>query len=417
MPFTCALGVAASAVGRAADIQLDGDWREISPLWVCVVAPPGAAKSPILKALSSPMHLHDTDLDTEHASDIARWELDCSEAEKNVPKPERPRRRQAVISDTTIEGLVPVLEVSPRVLAYHDELGALFDSMGCYKAHGGHDRQFWLSLHNGSRITVNRKQNFEPLIVDAPRLGIVGATTPAKASKLALMGAGDGGIDRFYFTGASPRPRLWPKPAIPAALRAEYEERILALCKLGTVTVRQVTLTEEAGQIFGKFFVSTPPQNAPGFMQGVASKHCGHAGRIALMLALLEDPTTKLITAAQMQSAIRIGDWLLEHTFHQRQLMLGNKTGIPLSTNAQKVLAWIERKGGVTTVSDLLAGRVPGCRTAIDANATLSELETMKCGRWQSRNTSSGRSVREFVPVGSVSQHQNASEKRLLGTD
>ncbi|MBV6515355.1 MAG: hypothetical protein HPKKFMNG_00993 [Planctomycetes bacterium] len=397
LPFTFAMGVGAASIGRAADIQIDATWREFSPLWLCSVAAPGALKSPVLRMLAAPIFEHDRELDAIHAAELDEWKARCDLLKPHQARPERPRRKQAVVSDTTIEALAPVLDVSPRVLAYHDELGGMFDSMGCYKARGGHDRSVWLSLYNCARITVNRKSNPDPLIVELPRLGIVGATTPAKAAKLVIVDAGDGGVDRFYFTGVMPRERVWPKPPIPAQLQAEFHARIGALCRLPAFQTRLVTLTPEASDEFGRFYVRTNSEDAPGFMQGVVSKHCGNVARIALMLCLLEEPAATTVSVTQMHNAIRIGDWLLAHTFRQRQIMLGNPAGVQLSQRAQAALNWVRRHGKFTTVSEMLAGKMPGIDNAEIARATLAELAAVGQGRWQTRRTPAGREAKGFA--------------------
>lgn len=45
MPATFGLGIAAAAIGRAAEIELRPDWREGGNLWLAHVAPPGKQKA------------------------------------------------------------------------------------------------------------------------------------------------------------------------------------------------------------------------------------------------------------------------------------------------------------------------------------------------------------------------------------
>jgi hypothetical protein len=403
MPFAFMLGVASSAIGRAADAIIQPDWREPVPLWVAVIAPPGSVKSHVLKAIATPMFAYDGELQNLHDLAIEAWESECAEINKHSKKsgsetpPARPRRVQAVVSDTTIEALAGVLEVSPRVLGRYDELKGLFDSMGCYKAKGGHDRQTWLSLHNGAEIVVNRKsqRNGEPLLVPCPRLGIVGATTPASAARLVLPEAGDGLLDRFFFVPCPSVKRPWTVPPIPDALKAEWRSRILALCALPADVPRELRFTSEAGEVFGPWFEDSDPTKAPGFMQGVVGKLIGHGGRFAVTLAKLIDPAAEWIEGHDAEAAKRVAEWFTACTFRARQEMLGADAGtIELSDRARRARAWLQRHGRMA--SELIAGRIPGIGSVEDVKLVWGELETVKLGYRDQHRTTAGREVEVF---------------------
>lgn len=375
MPATFALGVAAAAIGRAAEIELRPDWREGGNLWLAHVAPPGKQKSPTLKALAAPLYSHDDQLDAEHAAALAQWENECDVAESCKRKaPERPRRKQAVVADVTIESLGDVLDVSPRVAGVYDELGALFDGMGAYKKSAGADRQNWLSLHAGARITVNRKGK-DPLIVPRPCLGIIGATTPATAARVLGTLNGDGMVDRFFLTASRPVANRFKTPPVPPALREHYLRSIAALCALPTAEPRVLSLTPEAAELFADFYDATDASAAPAHFQGVIGKLCGHVGVIARALALWSNPQAVTVSGDVMRAAIRIGQWLTIHTSRVRSAQL-------LSRRAAALVAWLGKHDGRAALRDVVRNNVAGVKTVEEADALANEAARAGAVAW-----------------------------------
>lgn len=368
MPATFALGVASAAIGRTAEIELRADWRESCNLWLAHVAPPGKQKSPTLKALAAPLYSFDDQLDAEHAAALAQWENECDVAESCKRKsPERPRRKQAVVADVTIESLGDVLEVSPRVAGVYDELGALLDGMGAYKKSAGADRQNWLSLHAGARITVNRKGK-DPLIVPRPCLGIIGATTPATAARVLGTMNGDGMVDRFFLTASRPVANRFKTPPVPPALREHYLRSVAALCALPSVEPRVLSLTAEAAELFGNFYDATDASGAPAHFQGVIGKLCGHVGVIARTLALWSNPQAVTVSGDVMRRAIEIGKWLTAHTAHVRSAQV-------LSKRAAALVAWLGKHDGRADLRDVLRAGVASVRAIEETEALAREAE------------------------------------------
>lgn len=390
MPFTFALGVAGAAIGRGAEIQLRPGWLEIAAIWLGHVALPGKQKSPTLKTMAAPLFTHDDELDARHEAAMATWEEECERAEDSKSrKPEPPKRQQSVVSDTTLEALCDVLEASPRVCGMYDELGGLFDGMGQYKKRGGHDRQAWLSLHAGQRIIVNRKGK-EPLIVPKPRLGIVGATTPATAARVLDAGNGDGMVDRFFLTTSAHVPNRFYTPTVPDHLRGAYQRSVASLCSLQTSNARVLLLSPEAARLFADFYESLDVADYPPHFQGVIGKLAGHVGRIALTLALWANPSALEVSGEVMAGAIRIGEWLCEHTAAVR-------AGQVASSPSARLLAWLRRQGGRAFLRDIVRANVAGVRTTEDAKALCNELVAAKLAVWAVHDTTAGHERTEII--------------------
>lgn len=360
MPATFALGIASAAIGRAAEIELRPDWVEGGNLWLGHVAPPGKQKSPTLKAMAAPLFAYDDRLSDEHDAALSEWEANCEIAShKKAPLPERPRRKQAVVADTTIEALADVLEVSPRVAGLFDELGTFFDQMGAYKKSAGADRQNYLSLHAGARLIVNRKGK-DPLVVARPCLGVVGATTPATCARVLGTMNGDGLVDRFFLTASRPVANRFKTPPVAPALRDRYLRIIAALCALPTAEPRVLTLTPEAASLFGDFYESCDASRAPVHFQGVVGKLAGHVAIVARTLTLWGDPHAATCAADVMRNAITLGKWLAAHTAHVRSAQV-------LSRRAAALVAWLaKREGQQANIRDVQRAGVAGVKTADD---------------------------------------------------
>ncbi len=390
MPFTFALGVAAAAIGRAAEIQLRPGWLEIAAIWLGHVALPGKQKSPTLKTMAAPLFTHDDELDAKYAAAMATWEEECDLAEASKSRmPESPKRQQSVVSDTTLEALCDVLEASPRVCGLYDELGGLFDGMGQYKKRGGHDRQAWLSLHAGQRITVNRKGK-DALIVPKPRLGIIGATTPATAARVLDAGNGDGMVDRFFLTASANVPNRFYTPAVPDHLWSSYQRSIALLCSLPATTARVLMLSPEAARLFADFYESLNVADYPPHFQGVIGKLAGHVGRIALTLALWGNPRAFEVSGEVMAGAIRMGEWLCEHTAAVR-------AGQTSSSPSARLLAWLRKRGGRAFLRDIVRANVAGVRNTEEAKGLCNELVDAQLAVWAVHDTTAGNERIEII--------------------
>lgn len=406
MVFAALLATASSAIGRAADICLEGDWKEIAPLWIAVVAPPGSRKSPTLAEITGPMTKHEADLLETHEALMRGWEAD-NEGKKGKAKCPEPRCQQAIVGDVTIEALASVLEICPRVLSVQDELKGLFDSMGAYKAKSGQDRTSWLSLHAGSRISINRKgfRNGKVLVIKRPRLGLIGCTTPASAAKLMQNDLGDGMLDRLFFVPVKKRPYKYGRPKVGEKLRQKWHNCIKAICDLPTVwedkESRILSLSSEAEAVFGPWSEALDARDIVGYMNGTRGKLAGHCGRIALTLTIINNPSATVVSGHQVECAIRIAEWLFKTTSLARQKMLadydeGRGTGAILSNRAASVKRWMERNNNIGKAGDVIAG-CKQIENKEDMEFACNELEVNKLGQWDEKTMASGRKSRVFI--------------------
>jgi hypothetical protein len=244
-----------AAIGRSRAAAVKRTYAEPPLLWCVLVAPPGRAKSPGLKAAKGPLPSHTRRWRKEHGertaaleAETAAHETELREWKKNPAgdpprKPDKPILRQLVIDKFTVEALVRINADNPRgVVLAQDELAGLVTSLGQYKAGRGDDKQTMLSLWAGAEAEVNRVKDKEgsgmPLYVSHSFVGVAGMIQPDLLPLLRgdfgrAEFVNDGWADRFLLSFPDPPPLVGETWAtVSEDLErgyAEVFERLLAL--------------------------------------------------------------------------------------------------------------------------------------------------------------------------------------------
>ena len=115
-----ALAALATALGSGPEIQVMQTWQERATLWIPLIAPAGAGKSPALRLAYSPLRAWDNSLDDD--------------------------RPPLLLGDLTLEALVRRLNEEDGVALVIDELSQQLRGLGEYKRGGGGDRGRFLTL-------------------------------------------------------------------------------------------------------------------------------------------------------------------------------------------------------------------------------------------------------------------------------
>lgn len=198
-----ALATVAAAIGSSLNIQarsMDNTWALPASLWICLVAPPGSAKSPMISSAIAPLRKLDTEYRRLDLARHAEWsERKRNKATANVCGPE-PRMRRTLVDDTTIEQLIRIQADNPRgVLRVPDELSALLGSFGAYKKTGDGDRGNFLGMFDGRAISKDRVNGQSSVYAEHALLGILAGTQPKKIATCVRDMGGDGLLQRFLF--------------------------------------------------------------------------------------------------------------------------------------------------------------------------------------------------------------------------
>ncbi|NLX12761.1 MAG: DUF3987 domain-containing protein [Phycisphaerales bacterium] len=167
------LSALAACIGNTRRIQLKRAWTEPPILWTAIVGESGTLKSPPFRLAMKPIRKRQGEALKRQETAMAEYEIASAQYEKAYAewkrkkstydqpptKPEPPHAERIIVSDVTVEGLVPILLDNPRgLLLGRDELSGWIGSFDRYVGNkGGADAAHWLSMHNAESIIVDRK--------------------------------------------------------------------------------------------------------------------------------------------------------------------------------------------------------------------------------------------------------------------
>lgn len=234
-------GLAMSALAGCASVISDRiklkpkrneQWTESARIWVMLIGPPSARKTPAMSRATSRIKKLDTEMLAEGNRKLSDWqEMGGSKSEH--PKPPQPRLR---IGDSTTESAQEVCKESPNgVLLLQDELSGLFGRIDKYGGKGGSaDRSFWLEAYGGGQYAVNRIGR-GAFIIDNLSISILGGIQPEKIKSVINGADDDGMIQRF----------------IPVVLRPAERDR----------DVEAPAVANEFGDLLERLHGMVPPSN------------------------------------------------------------------------------------------------------------------------------------------------------------
>jgi hypothetical protein len=344
-------------MGLEAQIEVTPTWHERPILWVPLVAPRGAGKSPSQDLAFQPLRDHDRQL-----------------GEDGIP---------VLLGDQTLEALARSLHASGGAAALDlDELPVLLRGLGEYKRGGGGDRGRFLSLWSGApwsftRVGGGTRTNAVRLPVHRPTLVICGGLQTVLHELLG--GENDGLRPRWLIHLAAmseeegvlsngQHPVEWQTLLGGQLLPQRRESRTWKLNDSGLATFQHYRRSWKA-QARGPETASTA---------AALAKAPGHLARVALVLAEAENPGLGGETGADLvERAAAIIDYTLNcwrALPEQGTLSLSRRDEL-LDRGIVRLIDWLEAHGGAASKRELQRARVAGCRTAGDLDALLKRYE------------------------------------------
>lgn len=176
-------------------------------LWGGLVANSGGGKSPTIKGVMGKVVAINDELVKESSREMAQWNIQF-EMSTRGPKPPKPKWRQFIANDITVEGLGQLLHDNPSgLLLAHDELTEFIGRMDAYSGNGAgsKDRGVYLRAFDGGSSTINRGTK-PPLVIENFSVGIVTGIQPEKLGELFKKSGGgaDGLYQRFLVYAMQP---------------------------------------------------------------------------------------------------------------------------------------------------------------------------------------------------------------------
>lgn len=408
-----ALGVFATIMQGRVVVRLNADWTEETCLFVLLVMPSGAKKSPTFRAAFAPIRqaerelrrdLEPARLDAQRRVAIAKERVDLARkaAKGGATSDERHKLEQAYIDadderrqaeadeaacvppvfhadDITPEAFSALLEVHERMTIASPEGGWFGGFAGRY-SEGRANFDALLKGYSGDGIRVHRKGS---AMVDIPHAiaSVVVAVQPDVLREMVgTRGARDRGLLARFVKSAPPTKRGYrnvtnPEP-MPSHVREEYAARV----KVTLYDLRErvpsvvdpdderervcleVQLDAEAARMFVDFRERHEVESRPGGrvheIDMWAEKHAGNVARIAAVLHFAEhttDAPDMPIGADTLASAIRIGDYFIEQEVTLDRFASQSSE----MHSAQRVLDWIadEQRDTFTTRDVTVAKR------------------------------------------------------------
>jgi hypothetical protein len=414
------LALAGGALANSRHLSVTRSHSQPPLLYAAIVAPPGAVKSPVLKALRRPF-------DRVQQRYLADWEAAMktwNDTEKKDRGP-RPVLKRCVVSDVTTESLGIVLQENPRgVVMVRDELIGLVAGLNQYKAGKGHDRQVYLALWSGDTIIIDRKgdgaRQGAPLYVADPFASIIGCLQPAVLDRLrgesvrGLPPPDDGFLDRYLLTYPADLPATgeqWREVSQQALDDWQQAiDKLLALPMVERPDDRPrpffVHLTVCGREAWVRFTEAHAAEvNAPSFptyLRGPWSKLRGYGARLALIVHFLRwavgEAAGEDVDGESMDRAARLVAYFKAHARRAYSAMDAD----PKIAEGRKVYRWIAanrlKRFSKRDIYQALKGTF---RTVVELEPVLALLERHALIRPEptAEQTGRGRKASPFYEV------------------
>ncbi|HUT58125.1 MAG TPA: DUF3987 domain-containing protein [Phycisphaerae bacterium] len=423
-----ALTVLAGAIGNTRRIALNRTWTAPAVLWLMIVGESGMLKGAALKAAyKAAMKRQRKALDA-HKNAMAAYESEVEDykgalkawktggRDKGEPAPvapDRPTLERCIVSDVTVEALADRLQDNPRgLLLARDELSGWLGSFNAYKSGKGADEAHWLTMFDAVALVVDRKTGDRPtIIVPRAAVSITGGIQPGILRRMLTAEYQESGMAaRLLMTMPPRQPKQWTDREVSCATEQAFGDVYANLWTLAPVVddgeprPLDLPLSAEALPLWIDF-VNRHGQETfelTGALAAAWSKLEGYAARLALVVELAgwaESPHgdgrgPAKISAESVRAGIALVEWAKNET-RRIYAMLAEDDD---EREVRDVVEWIERRGGRTTVRELMRS----CRrypTSEAAEQVLADLVAAGLGQWEEVGTTprGGQPTRRVV--------------------
>lgn len=434
-----ALVTAAGCIGNRAAVMLRSGWVEPAVLWGAIVGRSGTTKSPVLKlvtravldiykaerlAFREALRAHSRESE-KFKIGLSKWRKAQRAGEDPGPPddampspPERPIEKRLLVSDITIEKLGELLEQNPLgLLLVRDELAAWLGSFDRYAAGKGADQPAWLSFHDASSVTIDRK-TAGSYFIDRAAVSVLGTIQPGTLER--VFGAAEreaGLLARVLLVHPPERPAKWTERGLPDEVAAAWRRTLEALLAIeaavderGGPKPRYLPIGADAKPAWVAWHNAHASEVAEADSDDLCaalSKLKGGCVRLALVLALVEAAETGRnvgrVDSEALERAIAVTDWLK----HEARRVYGMLAERDEDRDRRRLLELVERRGGSISARELVqASR--RYRDVAGAEAALSALVDAGAGRWH-RPEQAGRGgpkARRFMLAGANGNHE-----------
>ncbi len=400
------LAASAAMIGTSHKLRLKQGWDVAAVVWCVIVATSGSSKSVGWRLAMQPLHEIERELKEQHHKALAshgalmsEWREQCQQwDESNGPKPDQPsepRESRIYLEDATIEAAVDLLDDNPRgLLTSVDELAAWLEGMGRYSSgKSSGEVAKWLQLFNAQPLRYDRKSGDKRTIyIPIAATSIAGTIQPGTLARLiGQKNIENGLLARFLVASPPARTKQWTEDGVQYELVSAVRDVFLRLLELDFDLDRRqrrvpvvVSMHDEAKRLWVDHFNShnaaLPKQDEA--LLAAYSKLEETPARLALILHLTrfaagESVCRSRLDVDSMRAGIALTEWFKREVHRTYALMRR-----PRADEAQeKLIDWIESKGGCVTARDVQQGRRE-FRKVEQADAALDRLRDAGYGDW-----------------------------------
>ena len=182
-PAVCCLAVVSAVIGASCKIRIKRGYEQPAHIFTGIIAKSSQAKSPVLEYLLGVLQEMQSvwidewqNANEAYKEKLLEWKA-AKKSERGMCPSELPPPKRLIVSDATIEAIGLRLKENPLgLLLYADELDVLLGNMGRYGK--GKDLPYYITIHNGSTLTIDRKTNGGLFHVPRPSLATCGGIQP-----------------------------------------------------------------------------------------------------------------------------------------------------------------------------------------------------------------------------------------------
>ncbi|MEM1061074.1 MAG: DUF3987 domain-containing protein [Planctomycetota bacterium] len=395
VPGLTGLTLAAGLVGNARTLAIEDDHVAPCVIWSAVIADPGEKKTPMLSPLMRPIETADAAAMRRYRDAAAEYAADQKKRknERAGLTPPEPAARM-IVKNTTDAAVLRLVSENPRGLVfYRDELTGLIASLGRYdkgKSGADADVSSLLEAWTAESMLVDRAKAEDSFGVAHVALSLCGGIQPEKArTHLSGENIGNGFVARFLLTMPPPVDHRWArsKPPVDEDAKRAWAERTTRLRGLdvreddhGTLVPRRLELDRDATAAWPDLWDELVLDRAttPRPLYLASAKLRSYLSRVALVIALIRDPDTVRVTAADLEASFEIVRWCMaEAERYYRWLHREDReaTARVVESKPDRLLRWIDEKhAGIAPQSAAVAG-VRIIKNADERDAAVRVLE------------------------------------------
>jgi hypothetical protein len=393
------LAICGSLIGTSRQLTLHDKWQERPCLWTAVIGDAGSGKTPArtnyvmepLLLLQRGMHREWKQHVATYEREVADWEA-APRGQRGPKPPAPPAQKKVLVSDTTLEALVEVLQQNQRgILLLRDELLGWLLSFDQYRKNGGADRQHWLSIWSGEDLILDRKAEHYSAFVHQPFVSITGGIQPDRLRDL-YRGGEDGLIDRFLLfyppSSVLPAERVVFPPEVEQAVRHLFRKLMAVLpgvAEDGSSVPEAIRTPDDVWALFRARDWACKQvalnEDLPHALRTAQFKLASQAARTAALLHQAQLADGVALASHQLDANTMDMAWrIVECSASQLGRAFGQLVVRPSDARAEAALGWIRRHGGVATVRDIVTGRVCGIVKASEATRLFEDLADRHLG-------------------------------------